>query len=137
MFITFVLYCNLIILQYYLPYLDSRTFIEFIDVGQGDCSVIKIKNSKKVIMIDTGGNLYQDIAYNKIIPYLKKNNIEEIDTLECDRFKIEGVDVYSETFGSTDIFNLYTFTFSTFEIKNKGENLTEDELIVLYKKELE
>ena len=63
--------------------------------------------------------------------------IEEIDTLECDRFKIEGVDVYSETFGSTDIFNLYTFTFSTFEIKNKGENLTEDELIELYKKELE
>lgn len=63
--------------------------------------------------------------------------IEEIDTLECDRFKIEGVDVYAEAFGSTDIFNLYTFTFSTFEIKNKGESLLEEDLIELYNKELE
>lgn len=63
--------------------------------------------------------------------------IEEIDSLECSRFRIEGIDVYSEAFGSTDIFNLYTFTFSTFEIKNKGESLLEEDLIELYNKELE
>lgn len=63
--------------------------------------------------------------------------IEEIDTLECDRFKLSGIDVYSEAFGSTDIFNLYRFTFTNFEIKDLGNSLDEQDLIELYKKELE
>ena len=63
--------------------------------------------------------------------------IEEIDTLECDRFKIEGVDVYAEAFGSTDIFNLYSFTYSTFKIKELDKKLSEEELIALYDKEVE
>lgn len=63
--------------------------------------------------------------------------IEEIDTLECDRFKINGVDVFAEAFGSTDIFNLYTFTYEDFEIKELGENYKEEDLIALYDKELE
>lgn len=63
--------------------------------------------------------------------------VEEITSLECDRFKLSGIDVYSEAFGSTDIFNLYRFTFANFEIKNFGNNLDEQDLIELYKKELE
>jgi hypothetical protein len=63
--------------------------------------------------------------------------IEEIDTLECDRFKINGVDVFAEAFGSTDIFNLYTFTYENFEMKELGENHKEEDLIALYDKELE
>ena len=63
--------------------------------------------------------------------------IEEISTLECDKFRLEGIDVYSESFGSTDIFNLYQFTFEAFDIKDKGENYNKEELIALYDKELE
>lgn len=63
--------------------------------------------------------------------------IEEIFTLECDKFRLEGIDVYSESFGSTDIFNLYQFTFEAFDIKDKGENYNKEELIALYDKELE
>lgn len=63
--------------------------------------------------------------------------VEEIDTLECDRFILNGVDVYSEAFGSSDIFNLYRFTFTDYQIKDTGENLEEDYLIDLYDKELE
>jgi hypothetical protein len=63
--------------------------------------------------------------------------IEEITSLECSRFRLDGIDVYSEAFGSTDIFNLYRFTFSGFEIKEFGNNLNEKDLIELYKKELE
>ena len=62
--------------------------------------------------------------------------VEEIDTLECDRFRLEGIDVYAEAFGSSDIFNLYTFTYELFNIKETGEGLNEEELILLYKKEL-
>ena len=63
--------------------------------------------------------------------------IEEINTLECDRFRLEGIDVYAEAFGSTDVFNLYSFTYELFDIKETGENLEEDYLISLYDKELE
>ena len=62
--------------------------------------------------------------------------VEEIDTLECDRFRLEGIDVYAEAFGSSDIFNLYTFTYELFSVKETGEGLSEEELILLYKKEL-
>lgn len=62
--------------------------------------------------------------------------VEEIDTLECDRFRLEGIDVYAEAFGSSDIFNLYTFTYELFSIKETGEGLNEEELILLYEKEL-
>lgn len=63
--------------------------------------------------------------------------IEEINTLECNRFRLEGIDVYAEAFGSTDVFNLYNFTYELFDIKETGENLEEDYLISLYDKELE
>lgn len=62
--------------------------------------------------------------------------VEEINTLECDRFRLEGIDVYAEAFGSSDIFNLYTFTYELFSIKETGEGLSEEELILLYEKEL-
>ena len=63
--------------------------------------------------------------------------IEEITSLECDRFRIDGVDVYAEAFGSTDIFNLYSFTYDSFEIKELDKNLSKEELITLYDKEVE
>ena len=63
--------------------------------------------------------------------------IEEITSLECDRFRIDGVDVYAEAFGSTDIFNLYSFTYDSFKIKELDKNLSKEELIALYDKEVE
>lgn len=63
--------------------------------------------------------------------------IEEINTLECDRFRLENIEVYAEAFGSTDIFNLYSFTYELFDIKDTGNSLDEQNLIELYKKELE
>ena len=63
--------------------------------------------------------------------------IEEINSLECNRFRLEGIDVYLEAFGSTDVFNLYQFTFKAFDIKDTGENYSKEELVALYDKELE
>lgn len=68
--------------------------------------------------------------------YLKTHlYIEEITSLECSRFRLEGIDVYSESFGSTDIFNLYQFTYEKYMIK-EVISLSEEELIVLYDNEL-
>ena len=62
--------------------------------------------------------------------------VEEINTIECSRFRLEGIEVYAESFGSTDIFNLYHFTYEYFDIKELGDNLNENDLITLYDNEL-
>ena len=56
--------------------------ITFLDVGQGDCSIIILPKGK-TILIDTGGS-YNDegkISKNKIIPYLNSNGISSIEYL--------------------------------------------------------
>lgn len=51
--------------------------ISFINVGQGDCTLIR--KGETAIMIDTGGNIKKDIAKNVLIPYLKKKQIYDLD----------------------------------------------------------
>ena len=53
--------------------------VSFIDVGQGNSCLIH--TGMTTIMIDTGGNIYQDIAKDTLIPFLKKNQIYDIDYL--------------------------------------------------------
>lgn len=62
--------------------------------------------------------------------------IEEIDNLECDRFRITGIDVQAEAFGSTDPFIVYYFTFENIETYYEDLEYTDDELIKLYDKEV-
>ena len=62
--------------------------------------------------------------------------IEDITELECDRFLITGVDVQAEAFGSTDPFIVYYFTFNSMETYYEDLDYDEDELIELYKKEV-
>ncbi len=64
----------------------KTNYIMFMDVGQGDSTIINIKN--KSILIDTGGiTSYSDKPYeykiskNKTIPYLKANGIKKINEL--------------------------------------------------------
>lgn len=61
--------------------------------------------------------------------------IEEIDSIECDKFLIKGVEVYSETFGSIEELILYRFTYKDIDIKNYG-NLSEEELKAIYDEEI-
>jgi len=59
-----------------LPRIDYEIF--FIDVGQGDCTLIITKEKKK-ILIDGGGNEKYDIGKNVLRPYLYKKKIKKID----------------------------------------------------------
>ena len=66
--------------------MKNNSFISFIDVGQGDSALIKVKN--KSLMIDTGGIvMYKNSKYthnlskNKTIPYLKSMGLTKVDTL--------------------------------------------------------
>lgn len=69
-----------LILLYSLPINNLVTAsVSFINVGQGDCCLIR--RGTTTVMIDTGGSLYTDIANESLIPYLRKQRIYNIDLL--------------------------------------------------------
>jgi competence protein ComEC len=73
----------LIVIAFYFTNLDfnKNLKIAFLDVGQGDCAVIKTPEGK-TILIDAGGqNFNYNAGENTIAPYLKRNDIEKIDLL--------------------------------------------------------
>ncbi len=53
--------------------------IHFVDVGQGDCTLIQYGYS--AIMIDTGGLYYADLATECLIPYMQSLKIYSLDAL--------------------------------------------------------
>lgn len=63
--------------------------------------------------------------------------IEEINSLACDRFRLDGINVYAETTGSNDVFYIYVFEYESVEILNTGADYNLEDLLELYKKESE
>ncbi|MFQ6874474.1 MAG: DNA internalization-related competence protein ComEC/Rec2 [Coprobacillus cateniformis] len=53
--------------------------VTMIDVGQGDCTLIRLPMNQGNILIDTGGNKDYDLATQTIIPYLKSIGIQKLD----------------------------------------------------------
>lgn len=53
--------------------------VAFINVGQGDATLIQHKNIS--VLIDTGGSHYNDIATESLIPYFHSRKINNIDTV--------------------------------------------------------
>lgn len=53
--------------------------VTMIDVGQGDCTLIRLPMNQGNILIDTGGNQDYDLATKTIIPYLKAIGIRKLD----------------------------------------------------------
>lgn len=53
--------------------------ITMIDVGQGDCTLIRLPLNQGNILIDTGGNHQYDLATQTIIPYLRSIGVHQLD----------------------------------------------------------
>lgn len=53
--------------------------VTMIDVGQGDCTFIRLPMNQGNILIDTGGNISYDLATSTIIPYLRSIGIGHLD----------------------------------------------------------
>ncbi len=125
---TFILLV-LLFIHYIIPYVNYNTYINVIDVGQGDS--ILIHNNHKNILLDTGGNRNQNnsIALNTTIPILKSNGINKLDYL------ILSHGDYDHMGESINIINNYKVKEVIF---NCGEyNYLEKELIkVLRKKKI-
>lgn len=63
----------------FLPDIRPHYEISFIDVGQGDSTLIRYEN--KNILIDTGGSTKVNIAKDCLSPFLKKKKITELDSV--------------------------------------------------------
>ena len=82
-----------IMIFYVLNSFNSSNRVTFIDVGQGDSSLISLKNNGGNILIDTGGKIkYKiekwkeskrkyDLANDTIIPYLKSEGVNKLNFL--------------------------------------------------------
>ena len=83
----------LIIYIYIRPYFSSNAYIYYLDVGQGDSTLIVMPHLSKTILIDTGGKInYKtpdwkkqkkkySIAKDSIIPFMRKLGVNKLDYL--------------------------------------------------------
>ena len=83
----------LIIYIYIKPYFSNNAYIYYLDVGQGDSTLIVMPHLSKTILIDTGGKInYKtpdwkkqkkkySIAKDSIIPFMRKLGINRLDYL--------------------------------------------------------
>lgn len=89
---VFVLISCVIILFSFLKFRQRELKVYFVDVGQGDCTLIVTPNNKK-ILIDGGGSLSEEYDIGKSIlqPYLLDRKIKTIDFLIISHFDFDHV----------------------------------------------
>jgi len=76
-----VLLILFLIVIYNINYFNLNTRITFIDVNQGDSTLLQMPFNQGNILIDTGGSVNYDLSKNTLVPYLKANNIKKLDSL--------------------------------------------------------
>lgn len=62
---------------YFVP---NNMTIYFLDVGQGDCTVV-VTPQKEVLIVDTGGSFGFDLGSRVLVPFLRNIGINKIDVL--------------------------------------------------------
>jgi len=78
----FLLLLCIIIFHNYFPKFDNNLYVYYLDIGQGDSSIIRSPKSNEVIMIDTGGVFSSDYHVTKnTVLFLKSIGITKLDTL--------------------------------------------------------
>ena len=102
---------------YITPIENCLTYeVSFINVGQGDSTLIRDRN--KTYLIDTGGLTYTDLATNNLIPFFKKNRIYSIDAVILTHYDFDhygALESLKENFSIKDIYDYNNFN----EFKNK------------------
>lgn len=78
----FYLFIILVIFHSMIPYFNGNLEVTMLDVGQGDCFLIRFPHNRGTILIDTGKS-YDNYSKMKreIIPYIKSLGIRGLDYL--------------------------------------------------------
>ncbi|MEG2510954.1 MAG: DNA internalization-related competence protein ComEC/Rec2 [Bacilli bacterium] len=83
----------IMLITYIYPFLNNKTKVYFLDVGQGDCTLVVTPHLRKTILIDTGGKMeYKEdewkeknnkvsLSESTIIPFLKSIGVKKIDIM--------------------------------------------------------
>lgn len=109
---------------------DNKAEVTFLDVGQGDCAVIRLNESGEVILVDTGEAEF----FGRVTSYLDRNNIDTINHLVATHPHSDHIGSMWKIVDKYNIENVYMPRVSndtkTFErlltsIKNKGLKATE------------
>ncbi|MBQ9297547.1 MAG: ComEC/Rec2 family competence protein [Clostridia bacterium] len=80
----------LILVIYVFQIFTRQLNIYFVNVGQGDCTLIVTK-TRKTILIDGGGNDSYDVGENILIPYLLDRGISTVDYIIISHFDSDHV----------------------------------------------
>ena len=81
----------------------SRKFVlYFVDVGQGDCTLIITEENKK-ILIDGGGNSNSDVGKNILVPYLLDRGIMKLDYIIVSHFDYDHATGVAQILGKIDV----------------------------------
>lgn len=78
----------MILILFLISKIPHNLKIHFIDVGQGDSSLIITPHSKS-ILIDGGGSNTYDVGKNTLLPYLLDRKISKIDFIIISHFDID------------------------------------------------
>ena len=105
-----VLYLNFImalVFSIIVYNMDETVSLEFIDVGQGDAALVRMKN--KNILIDTGGTVFGsfDVGENILLPYLKKSGVKKLDAVFLSHFDADHVKGLVPLFGEIKMKNIF------------------------------
>ncbi len=121
--IPIVLFELSLLILYIIPLENSLTYqVTFLNVGQGDSTLVRINNHS--YLIDTGGLTYNDIATNSLIPFLKKNRIYSLDAVFITHYDFDHSGGYESLASHFKVGNVYDysnfdeFESSIFKVKN-------------------
>jgi len=119
---SFLLFPILICFHFFYPYFDSRSFLVMIDVGQGDCVLLKAPYQKGNILIDTGGKMTgkSSIAQKNILPLFKALGIKQLDYMILSH---GDADHMGESFEIVESFPVKTVFFNPGTINSLEEKL--------------
>lgn len=87
---------------------DGKTVtIDFLDVGQGDCVIIRTNG--KSFLIDSGGTPFSDfdIGESVIIPYIRKEGIRKLNGAFISHFHADHCEGYISLLNKVEIDNLF------------------------------
>ena len=146
----------LVITYKLLPYLNFNSYVYFLDVGQGDSTLIIGENLKYAIMIDTGGKITYETeewetrnkvydGSSNIIIFLKSNGITKLDLLIATHGDMDHIGYANKIMEEIKVKNVWinknqinelesqiiskvdTNDFNKFEIINLNNQIKEDE----------
>ena len=84
-----IFYVFALFLSLYIVPINSliSSEIDFINIGQGDSTLIRVGTT--TYLIDTGGDINNDLAINSLIPYFRKNRIYKIDYVFITHYDVD------------------------------------------------